>query len=380
MSKFNLSSLLNKASLDSGGHEGHKSLKVEYLSVRDLIPSKANFYSVDYVEELKNSIEMFGIMQNLTVLSLDNGKYKIIAGHRRHLASLSLVAEGKTEYEMVPCSVETELDHIKEQLLLITTNATARQLSDYEKVIQAEKIKELLKSYRKSEKITGRTRDLIAQMLDTSPAQVGRMESISKNLDSRFKEAFKTQEINVSTAYELSKLPHEEQKSILKTFEDSGSLSIKEVKDKKKALATEGESNQQADGQMGMMEFPHCLPSEFEEGLESNSSDIEAEKTAAEDDKPKEVIFKLPCVPGQEVYFLDSTREREGRKNVTKDFVNTGVIDHITIGGALVPIITVCDCENIWVDFNLEDDLGRCCFLSYEEAAGHLMKEAESDV
>lgn len=272
MSKFNLSTLLNKASLGSETNEGHK-LKVEYLSVHDLIPSEENFYSVEDIEELKNSIEMFGVKQNLTVLNLDNGKYKIIAGHRRRLASLALVQEGKTEFEMVPCAVESALDHIREQLLLITTNATARQLTDYEKVLQAEKIKVLLEDYKKSEKVTGRIRDLIAQILDTSSAQVGRMESISKNLDVGFKEAFKAQEINVSTAYELSTLPQGEQERVLKTFEEGGSLSIKDVREKKKSLAAGDESIPQAKGQMGITEFPQCLPSEFQEVVDVSAED-----------------------------------------------------------------------------------------------------------
>jgi hypothetical protein len=40
------------------------------------------------------------------------------------------------EYEYVPCAIEPGKDEILERLLLITTNATVRQLSDMGKVEQ----------------------------------------------------------------------------------------------------------------------------------------------------------------------------------------------------------------------------------------------------
>jgi len=235
MGGLDLKSLLSSSSLNAIQDEECTSnkIKIVQLSIHDLIPSEDNFYSVEDITTLKNSIEIFGIKQNLTVKQEDNGKYTIIAGHRRRLASLALVEEGKTEYEMLPCSIESELDGIKEQLLLITTNATTRQLTDWEKTQQAKKMRELLEHYKKQEKIPGRIRELIAEILETSPSQVGRMESISKNLTDPFQEEFKQEHINISTAYELSTLPEDKQEDVLIQYKDQGSLSIKDVKEKK---------------------------------------------------------------------------------------------------------------------------------------------------
>ncbi|GMQ56771.1 hypothetical protein AN1V17_11650 [Vallitalea sediminicola] len=237
MGKFNLNSLLSSSSINAIDKEDNKpnNLKIIPISVYDLIASKNNFYSVNEINSLKNSIEMYGLKQNLTVKELDNGKYRVIAGHRRCLASLALVEEGKTEFEMLPCAIET-VDSIKEELLLITTNATTRQLSDWEKTQQAQRMRELLEEYRKQEKISGRTREIIAQVLETSPSQIGRMESISKHLTDEFTNEFKQDNINISTAYELSTLPKEYQQEVLEEFKDSGSLSINDVKEKKKEL------------------------------------------------------------------------------------------------------------------------------------------------
>ncbi len=237
--KFDLKSLLNEKSLKKEDLQENKAknktFKVTSLSVYDLIPSEHNFYSTDDIEDLKAAIELFnGVKQNLTVKALQNGKYKVLAGHRRRLASIALVEEGKKEYEFVPCEIEEDVDDIKERLLLIMTNSTSRQLSDFEKMQQASQLKELLTEYKKTEKLQGRTRDLIANILKTSPTQVGRMESISSNLSDNFKKEFKEQKVNMSTVYEISGLPEQSQKEIFQEYKDKGTINMNDVKKIKK--------------------------------------------------------------------------------------------------------------------------------------------------
>lgn len=239
MAKFNLNSLLSGASLGAGESNEKKTdhvLEIIQVSVYDLMPSEDNFYSVADIGELKDSIEMFGVKQNLTVKKTDDGKYKVIAGHRRRLASLALAEEGKKEFELVPCAVESELDEIREQLLLITTNATTRQLTDYEKTEQAKRLRELLERYKQKEKLPGRMRELIATTLNTSTAQVGRMESISKNLTAEFQEEFKEQKINISAAYEISTLPGQAQEEVYEEYKKNDKITINDVKEKKEAI------------------------------------------------------------------------------------------------------------------------------------------------
>lgn len=239
MKKYNICSLLNRDSDKTEEVTSEKDLNIKKISVYDLVASKDNFYGVEDIIDLKNSIEMFGIKQNLTVKQLEDGKYMVIAGHRRRLAILALVKEGKEEFELVPCAVEDDLDYIKEQLLLITTNSTARQLSDWEKTQQAKRMRELLEEYKKQNKLTGRMRELIADALNTSPSQVGRMESIEKNLSEEFKGEFKDQNINISAAYEISTLSEEEQQKVLQKYESQGNITLKEIKEVKKETKSE---------------------------------------------------------------------------------------------------------------------------------------------
>lgn len=247
MSGFNMLELLNNNSKDDKDNTSDKisKFKTIQINVNDLIPSDENFYSTDEEElkNLKDSIEIFGVQQNLVVKKLENNKYEIIAGHRRYLALKKLFEEGKKQFEYAPCKVENEEDSIKDKLLLLITNSTARQLTDWEKTQQAEKIKELLIEYKKKEKLPGRIREIIADILNTSPTQVARMESISKNLTDEFKQEFKEDKVNISAAYEISKLPEDQQEEVFKEYEEKGNISIQDVKNKAENLQVEDPKN-----------------------------------------------------------------------------------------------------------------------------------------
>lgn len=240
MGKFNLNQLLNDKSKTAGNGETETEesrrapLKVVSLNVRDLVPSKDNFYSVENVEELKTSIEIFGVLQNLTVKPLDNGKYEIISGHRRHKACTELVAEGKTEFEYIPCGIQAEQDEIKERILLIMTNSTARELSDWEKMKQAEELRKNFELLKRRENLPGRVRDLVAEALNTSSTQIARFNAIENNLSDDFKQEFEKGNIGTSAAYELSGMTEEQQKQAFSEYQEKGGVSVNEIKEQKR--------------------------------------------------------------------------------------------------------------------------------------------------
>ncbi|MEZ3437592.1 MAG: ParB/RepB/Spo0J family partition protein [Oscillospiraceae bacterium] len=306
MGKFNLNQLLNPVSMaDSSAAESEETrrppLKVVSLNIRDLVPSENNFYSVENVEELKTSIEIFGVLQNLTVKPLDNGKYEIISGHRRHKACTELVAEGKTEFEYVPCGIQSERDEIKEQILLIMTNSTARELTDWEKMKQAEELRKNFEILKKREDLPGRVRDLVAEALNTSPTQIARLNAIDNNLTPEFKEEFKEGRIGTSAAYELSGMSEEQQKQAYSDYKEKGGISAKEVKAEKRqteqfedSMNAVAEIAEQAPPPapaepLTFEEYPET-PEDFEEGEESGDfeetqsgdfADFTAEEKAA---------------------------------------------------------------------------------------------------
>ena len=223
----------------SRADEGRAVLK--YIDVEDLVPSEDNFYSMSAIDELAGLIELSGgVKQPGLVVPLGGGKYKLLSGHRRRLASLQLVKQGKEAYRKMPCMVEDagreqgpeadELRAIDEAILLITTNGQ-REKTDWDKVQEATRLRALLEKKRRFEKIPGETRKLIAEQLGTTPAQVGRYDSIAKHLIAAFKTWLEEGKINISVAYELSTMNEREQ---LKALDWARSMkrgpSIDEVK------------------------------------------------------------------------------------------------------------------------------------------------------
>lgn len=234
MAKFNMMELLNNNSkLPLEHNDTSEKFETVQISINNIVPSPNNFYSIEEekLKGLKDSIELLGLKQNLVVKKIEKNKYEIIAGHRRYLAMKKLYEEGNLNFEYIPCKVEDD-DYIKNELELLMTNSTTRELSDWEKITQANKLKELLTEYKKKEKLPGRVRDIISDILNTSPTQVARMESISKNLVEEFKDELKDGNIKITVAHELSKLPEEKQKEVFEEHEDKKEITIKTVKEK----------------------------------------------------------------------------------------------------------------------------------------------------
>ena len=244
MGKFNLNQILNDASkraAPGGGGQtapASRPAEIERLSVFDLVPSEDNFYSMNDIEELKSKIELAGkVLQNFIVVPLGGGKYKVISGHRRRAACISLVEEGKPEYEFVPCTVEAdeedaEVQAIREEIMLIAANSQ-REKTAWDKIEEARRTRALLEKIKRQEKLPGDMRKLVAQTLNTSPAQIGRFDAITRNLCPAFMEELKADRINISTAYELSGLSAEDQAAAFEQFRETGEISIKAARERK---------------------------------------------------------------------------------------------------------------------------------------------------
>ena len=222
---------------------------LKYIDIYDLVPSEDNFYSMTQIEELASLIEISGgVKQPGLAVPLGGGKYRVIAGHRRRLASIFLVEQGKEQYRKMPCMVEEaarekpgspeeaeeaeKLREIDEGILLIATNGQ-REKTDWERVQEVTRLRELLEQKRQFEKIPGQTRKIIAEHLGTTPAQVGRYESIAKHLTPEFKSELAAGRVNVSVAYELSTMPEEEQAEAFQEYRRKGALSLEDARRRK---------------------------------------------------------------------------------------------------------------------------------------------------
>ncbi len=212
--KFNMSQLMNEKSKEAREKEG-LAFKIDHIPIEKLRPSEKNKYTVEGVAELKASIELMGLQQNLLVREQESG-FEVISGHRRLKAMQELYAEGNEQFKKIPCKIMKSVDDIQAELQLILANSTTRELTAAEKTYQAARLQELLTDLKKSGyQITGRKREIVAQLMKVSPTQVARMESINKKLTPELKEEFSKENIDITTAYELSRLPEEKQQEVL---------------------------------------------------------------------------------------------------------------------------------------------------------------------
>lgn len=227
---FSITDMLNKdTSMAAAPVKEHT---IERISYSKLVPSEDNFYSMQEIEELKTAIELAGrVLNNLVVTPLEDGKYKILSGHRRHRAVGMLLDEGKTEYEFLPCSVEQIDDTdraVREQVLLIAANSQ-REKTTWDKLEEVRRMRDLQRQAKAEQGLNGRVRDLVARSLNISSSRVAKYDSILNNLISPLMEEIKADNLPISTAYELSKLNTEQQQAAFTCFVQTGKLPTGDV-------------------------------------------------------------------------------------------------------------------------------------------------------
>ena len=287
--KFNLTELLNQRSKETAEAAPQEQKTTEIATpedgvsstadIYDLIPSKGNFYSVEDVQDLKQSIELLGVLQPLLVTEEEeNGKRRIIAGHRRRLAVMQLVDEGKDRFRRVPILIKPKKNAILDRLALIMANRF-REKTDWERMTEALETEKLVLELKDSMNIPGRTRDLLAEIIETSPAQIGRYKAIYNNLIPELMAEFKANRIVVSVIYEASGLPEDYQKQAAEIFRENEVLTLADIKQLKKNY----EASQQIPGQMDINQLQE-QPEEpqTQESTADDETDDQQEETATE--------------------------------------------------------------------------------------------------
>lgn len=287
--KFNLAELLNQRSREMEQAEGQEreqqetkiygeqteaeEEKLMMIDVYDLIPSKSNFYHVD--DSLKRSIELVGVLQPLLVKKPENGKYRVIAGHRRRLAVLALMNEGKEERRFVPCVYKKE--DLRDRLAIVMANRF-REKTDWEKMMEAVEAEELAKELKTQYKLEGRTREVLSELLGVTEAQLGRYKSIYNNLIPALMAEFKAGNINISVAVELCGMSEEWQRTAAEKLEENKTLSLPEVKELKRR-------EEETKGVPGQMSFTGEEPQNEQKAGQTEEIAEEDGETAAESEE-----------------------------------------------------------------------------------------------
>lgn len=261
------------------------------IPAEKLHPSDKNFYEMDPVEieALKETIELVGVQENLVVKKISAGEnagdYEIIAGHKRHRAVTELLAEGKEVSPLLPCKVESDADGVKNELILIFTNSTQRERSDYCKMQEIQRVRELLEEYAKYNNVPGRKRDVIAGILNTSKSTIGRLDNIRRNIIPDFLEEYKAGKISTTAANEIAGATPEEQHQLLEKYKETGGIKAKEAAQIK-------EPEQQLPGQVNIEDYPGIVPeSNKPEENKTEPQENKTEENETEDEPNTEVTI-----------------------------------------------------------------------------------------
>lgn len=242
-----------------------------YRDVFKLIPSKANFYGVkpEKLQGLKNSILLFGVMQDVLIEERDGEDY-IISGHCRTMCCRMLVEEGHEEFRKINCKYTKVKDNARKNLIeesCIDGSATRenddaisklierlsviqanrfRDKSDWEKMREALDTEEIIKELKNLAGLKGKTRDIVRETIGVSGTQMERYHAVQKRLSAEWMAEFEAEKINITVARELADLDEKYQKQAMEHYMEHDIITQAEVRAFKKLQ----EDNRDIPGQL----------------------------------------------------------------------------------------------------------------------------------
>lgn len=190
----NLLSIQPQASTPAGQMEV-KMLPREYI----MRNPDNKIYVVGDIDKLKEDIRLHGVRQPLEVIRWANG-YKLIGGERRLTACEELAKEGDNRFESLPCIIVESKGELDDKIALITANATARDLTDGERVAQYEALKEALTKKKQDGKLEGKVRDELCRILGISTGAAARLNIVATTQNETIKERLRNGEISFMQA------------------------------------------------------------------------------------------------------------------------------------------------------------------------------------
>ncbi len=261
---FNLADMVNKRPKQV---QQENTSDTVYRDVFELVPSKENFYGTDpdRLQGLKNSIQLFGVMQDVLIEDV-NGEDHIISGHCRTMCCRMLVEEGHEEFRKINCKYTTvkddtrkmfledgEEDHettqLLEKLAVIQANRF-REKTDWEKMKEALETEEIIKGLRELTELKGKTRDMVRETIGVSGTQMERYHAVQKKLSPEWMKEFQSAKINITVARELADLDETYQKKAMEHYEDHDGITGAEIK----AFKSLQENNRDIPGQLTLEE------------------------------------------------------------------------------------------------------------------------------
>lgn len=148
------------------------------IDIDEIEVNKNNIARICDIDELAESIRLYGLMKPLEVYETDEGNYRLLGGERRYTALKKLVDMGEDIDTDVPCLVYRRPDRTSvEKLQLILSNAQ-REETEEDRISTVKMLLEILED-DKDLHVEGRKRDWIAQFIGKSPRTVQKYINIA---------------------------------------------------------------------------------------------------------------------------------------------------------------------------------------------------------
>lgn len=160
-----------------------RSTRNKRIDIEDIIPNPNNNFSIENLEELKESIMLYGLKHNITVYDEDkNGNYMIQSGHRRFECIKQLQDDGLIDDEIDVIVIQPVSDSLQMKLDIVLGNAH-RDMTTDDKLNIVEMLLDIWEEMTSEQRPNGKKRDWIAGFLGCSGRTAQEYINTFKNPD-----------------------------------------------------------------------------------------------------------------------------------------------------------------------------------------------------
>lgn len=212
MKPFNIAQVLADAGVNN---DTSARKQIEYIPIGQIEADPGNFYDLPKLEGLANSISIIGLQEPVVVRPVEDGRYRIISGHRRTAALRILIDRGEHD-DKVMCIVERQQEsEALTQLKLIMGNSENRVLTSAEQARQVEETQQLIYQLKQEGfDFPGRVRDYVSDICKISTGKIARLQVIRSQLVPGFLNLWEAGKLKDSVAYALAKQPPVRQNAV----------------------------------------------------------------------------------------------------------------------------------------------------------------------
>ena len=212
MKSFNIAQVLADAGVNN---DTSARKQIEYIPIGQIEADPGNFYDLPKLKELANSISIIGLQEPVVVRPVEDGRYRIISGHRRTAALRILIDRGEHD-DKVMCIVERQQEsEALTQLKLIMGNSENRVLTSAEQARQVEETQQLIYQLKQEGfDFPGRVRDYVSDICKISTGKIARLKVIRSQLVPGFLNLWEAGKLKDSVAYALAKQPPVRQNAV----------------------------------------------------------------------------------------------------------------------------------------------------------------------